>query len=521
VLSLALAFGCSPKSERPLRLALVQQPNSLDPLRAVQFYENYIAEALFSALVVVNDRGGLSPDLAEVVPTKANGGISADGKTLVYHLRPGLRWQDGRPLSSHDVAFTLAKMRDPKTEFPEASVYSIVARIDTPDDRTVVVRLRSPWADATAELFVGGQDGSIVPAHLLASFADLPTSSFESHPVGSGPYALESWERGVRLVLRANPQYFRGPPHIGRIEIDFVPDQNTLAALLRTGEIDFSPQLPQTFALQLRDLPNLRELAVPTYNQLRLQFNTRRPPFSDARVRRAFDIAVDRSRLVTTVYRGFAVPGDDVSPPQSPYHTADPSLDPGGNLPAANRLLASAGWSMGSDGLRHKDGTALAFALTIQTGYPAAAAAAVQLQATWRALGADVTLRPMFSNVLLAPDGTLARGNFNVVLVPYGETLSPDRADELTRPGFPPSGRNYGRFDDPDVDRWTAQARATPDVRARRALYARISRRLAALAPQPSLVWQKQLYVVNRELEGLRPETVNSDFWNVAQWRLR
>jgi len=332
---------------------------------------------------------------------------------------------------------------------------------------------------------------------------------------------LESWERGVRLVLRANPQYFRGPPHIGRIEIDFVPDQNTLAALLRTGEIDFSPQLPQTFALQLRDLPNLRELAVPTYNQLRLQFNTRRAPFDDARVRRAFDVAVDRNRLVTTVYRGFAVPGDDVSPPQSPYHTADPSLRPGGNLPAANRLLAGAGWSMGSDGLRHKNGTALGFALTIQTGYPLAAAAAVQLQATWRALGADVTLRPMFSNVLLAPEGTLARGNFNVVLVPYGEVLSPDRADELTRPGFPPSWRNYGRFYDPDVDRWTAQARATPDFRARRALYARISRRLALLAPQPSLVWQKQLYVLNRELEGLRPETVNSDFWNVAQWTMR
>ena len=140
---MAGARGTVAADERILHVGLVQQPNSLDPLHAVQFYENYLAEAIFSALTVIDDRGNVSPDLALRVPTRANGDISADGKTIVYHLRPGVRWQDGVPLTARDVAFTFGLMRDPKTNFPEASVYSIVDRVDTPNDLTVVLHLRS------------------------------------------------------------------------------------------------------------------------------------------------------------------------------------------------------------------------------------------------------------------------------------------------------------------------------------------------------------------------------------------
>jgi peptide/nickel transport system substrate-binding protein len=151
LLGSALPVGSA--EPRPLRIGLVQQPNSLDPLHAVQFYENYLAEGIFSSLTVIDDRGEVAPDLAESVPTRRNGGISPDGKTITYRLRAGVRWQDGVALTSRDVAFTLREMRDPKTNFPEVSVYSIIERLDTPDERTVVLHLRAPWADATANLF--------------------------------------------------------------------------------------------------------------------------------------------------------------------------------------------------------------------------------------------------------------------------------------------------------------------------------------------------------------------------------
>jgi peptide/nickel transport system substrate-binding protein len=502
-----------------LRIGLVEQPNSLDPLHAIEFYENYLAEAIFSGLTVIDDRGNVAPDLAERVPTRENGDISADGKTIVYHLRPNVRWQDGVPLTSHDVAFTFAKMREPATNFVESSVYSIIDRVDAPDDRTVVLHLRSAWADATAELFVGGQNGSIVPEHVLR---DTSASSFESAPVGSGPYSVERWERGSRIVLGANADYFRGPPQIERIEFDFVPDQNTLGLQVRTGELDFSPQIPQAAAIALRGARNVRQRTATTYDDVELGFNTKRAPFDDARLRLALAIAIDRTRLVDTVYHGFADSALGLVPPQSPMYAAAPGIRPGGDTARAERLLDAAGWRRGADGLRRKRGVPLAVVITTESGYPANAAIAIQLQATWKALGADVSLRPVAANVLLAPvTGLLVRGDFDAYVVPDGYATSADRADTLTTSGFPPAGRNYTRYASPEVDRETLVARRTFDAAKRRAMYARIARRVLADAALTPLLWQKTIYVYNDRLEGLRPEPVNSDLWNVYQWRLR
>jgi peptide/nickel transport system substrate-binding protein len=500
-------------------MGLVQQPNSLDPLHAVQFYENYLAEAIFSALCVIDDRGNVAPDLARVVPTRANGGISADGKTIVYHLRPNVRWQDGVPLTSRDVAYTFERMRDPKTNFPETSVYVIIDRLETPDPLTVVLRLHAPWADATSGLFVGGQDGSIVPEHALRDVSDLSSSSFESRPIGSGPYVLDSWERGSKLVLRANPGYFRGAPHIARIDLEFVPDQNVLALRVKDGELDFSPQVPQSFAAGLHDTPQLHILAVPTYSDVELVFDVRKASFDDARVRRALSLAIDRARLTEDVYHGFAVPDDDLVPPQSPFHVTSASFAPRGDPDQARRLLDAAGWKLGSDGVRHRAGAALAFALTTQAGYAQIASDAVQVQAMWRAIGVDASLRPILSNMLYAAGGTMRRGDFEVAIVPDGYAITADRADTLTTAGLPP-GRNYSLYTDRDVDAWTAAARVTEDLGARKALYTKISERVRRDAPLRPLLWTKLVYVYSGALHGMRPETVNSDFWNVYDWTL-
>lgn len=507
--------------ERPLRVGLVQQPNSLDPLHAIQFYENYLAEAIFSALTVIDDRGNVAPDLVVRVPTRANGDISADGKTIVYRLRHGVRWQDGVPLTSRDVAFTFALMRDPKSNFPETTVYSIIDRLDTPDAYTVVLHLHSAWADATSQLFVGGEDGSIVPEHVLRGVTDLNASPFESAPIGSGPYGVERWDRGAGIILRANPSYFRGRPPIDRIDVAFVPDQNTIALRILTGELDFSPQIPQSAAPMLRPSPSLRLVSAPTYNDIQLGLNTRLAPFDDARVRRALVMAVDRARLVSAVYHGFAVVADDLVPPQSSAYVHDASVRPSGDPNAASKLLDAAGWTRGTDGMRRKNGAPLAFVLTVPSGYAAVVNSAVQMQASWHAIGVDASLKTVPSNVMLAPGtGLLPTGAFSAYLATNGYETSPDRADTLTTAGIPPNGRNYPRYSDRDVDAWTALARTTFAEGPRNAIYAKISQRVRADAPLVPLLWQKQFYAYTSKLSGVRPETVNSDFWNVYDWRL-
>jgi len=506
---------------RTLHIGLVEQPNSLDPLHVTQFYENYLCEGIFSALVVIDDRGEPSPDLAEVVPTKSNGGISPDGKTITYHLRAGVRWQDGVALTSHDVAYTYARMKDPKSNFVSASLYSAIAKIETPDDRTVVMRLRVPWADATTQLFVNGQNGSILPQHVLEKIDDLSRSSFESAPVGSGPYVLDRWERGNRIVLRANPSYFRGKPHIDRIDVDFVPDQTTLGIRMRTGELDFSPQLTPVIARQLTDVARLRQAIVPQYTALQFDVNTKAPPFDDVRVRQAFVVAVDRERLARTAYHGLATPADDLVPPQSPFYRSDPHVVRAGDPKRAAALLDAAGWKLGPDGIRRKAGVSLATALAFPIGYAPIAAAAVQVQATWRALGIDATLRPIQSALLYAPTGILASGDFGIALVIFGYATSPDRAMNVTTGGLPPSGCNYAHVSDPQIDALTESARRTYDFARRKAIYAKISSIVRDRALLVPVVWVENEYAYDKGLTGLRPEPVNSDFWNVSSWQLK
>ena len=517
--ALALAIPAVRADEsRPLRIGLIQQPNSLDPLHAIEYYENFIDVALYSALVDIDDRGQPVPDLAVRVPTRANGDISPDGKTLTYRLRSNVRWQDGVALTSHDVAYTFKRMMDPKTNFVVGSTYGAIARIDTPDDRTVLVRLKVPWADATTQLFVGGQNGSILPQHVLEHIDDLSHSSFESQPMGSGPYRLERWDRGNRIVLRANRDYFRGKPAIDRIDIVFVPDGNTMAIRLRTGEIDFSPQIPSGAALQLRGKPGLAFRAVPTYSTIELDFNTTAPPFDDERVRQALAMAVDRVRIATKADHGLAVPADDLVPPQSPFHVPDPSVRQRGDLETAARVLEAAGWKRRADGLREKKGEMLVAALLIPSGYVATASAAIQIQATWRELGVDASIRPLQVNTLLAPGGALARGDFGVTLGSTGFATSPDRSQYITSGAIPPSGDNFSRVRDRELDRLTFAGRAELDPKKRLALYARISKIVRHRAIVVPLVWADLPYIYDARLTGLRPEPINSDLWNVYDW---
>jgi peptide/nickel transport system substrate-binding protein len=230
-------------------------------------------------------------------------------------------------------------------------------------------------------------------------------------------------------------------------------------------------------------------------------------------------MAVDRRRLASSVYHGFALADDDMVPPRSPYHTNDASFRPSGDVPQAARLLDAAGWKLGSDGVRQRDGKPLAITLTTQAGYAAIVGAAVQVQAMWHALGIEVELRPLLSNMLYSAGGPMQSGNFAVAIVPDGYATSPDRADTLTTSGFPP-GRNYSRYSNRDMDAWTAQARVTDDFAKRRALYSKISFLLRRDAPLRALLWQKLVYVYNGKLHGLKPETVNSDMWNAYDWTL-
>ncbi len=515
VVAALLLTGIGP--QRELRIGLPVAPNTLDPIVSTQYIENYIEEALFSGLTVVDDHGDLQPDLAQVVPTKANGGISADGKTLTYHLRHNVRWQDGVPFSARDVVFTFEKIRDPRVPFALGSWFSIIKDLRAPDPYTVVITLHAASADATWQLFVNGEFGMIIPEHLLRNVTDLRSAPFGGMPIGTGPYRVERWDRGYGLELRANPAYFRGAPHIDHIHIAFVPDQNTLALQKRTGELDFVQSLPLTQRSAFVNSSALTVRLVPAYYLDYVVANIHAAPFDDVRVRRAFGLAIDRRSLADNTYHGAAVVADAFVPPWSRFYS--PPTGTQNDLAAARRLLDAAGWHAGRDGMRSKSGVPLSFALTTVAGQTVLVNAAIALQATWRAIGGNVELRPVQSTVIFAPGGILQSGNFALAFVNYGELARPDIADNIATTALPPRGSNYSRFSDPDVDRWLSESRAADNVALRRRIVAKMQDRLTQQAPMIPVLWERFLYAWSGDLRGVKPETVNSDLWNVYTWQ--
>ncbi|MBV8149708.1 MAG: hypothetical protein JO092_11490, partial [Candidatus Eremiobacteraeota bacterium] len=217
-----------------LRVADISDPDHLNPYLSEMDISYDISSLLYSYLVVADDRGRLVGDLAAAVPTLSNGGISKDGKIYVYRLRRNVLWHDGVPFTSRDVAASWQAVMNPRNNTFEREGYDRVARIDTPDAYTVVVRLRGRYPPFVSRFFAPLQEGAkpVLPAHVLAAEGSFNTGELSAHPIGTGPFRFVSWERGDRIVLRRFERYFKGRPGLSRIELRFVADPQTIASEL-------------------------------------------------------------------------------------------------------------------------------------------------------------------------------------------------------------------------------------------------------------------------------------------------
>ena len=180
-----------------LRIGAINSPNSLNPIFEAVTVELLLARLMFDPLVFTRPDGTIEPALATVVPTQANGGISRDGRTITYHLRHGVRWHDGAPFTSADVAFTQAAIVNPANNATVRQPSDRVVRLDTPDASTVVVHLARPYAPFVAEWLSTGT----LPAHVLARASDFNHDRFNAAPIGTGAFRFVRWERGHEIVL--------------------------------------------------------------------------------------------------------------------------------------------------------------------------------------------------------------------------------------------------------------------------------------------------------------------------------
>ncbi len=514
----ACAKAGEPSRPATLIIATGQEPSSLNPLYLAGTIGYAISELGYSYLTNYDSLGNIVPDVAVAVPSRANGGISADGKRVTYHLRRGVSWQDGVPLNSRDIVFTYRAIMNPLNAVPSRACYDRVDSINAYGPYAVVVTLKSLYSPIVACFFGGDSNYPILPAHLLARYASLDRVAYNAAPVGSGPYVFTRWLRGDRLEMKSNPRYYAGRPAIARLSLRFIHDPSTTINQLLTNEVDATFFADASKIAALRAIPRHRIIVTPVPYFAALSFNVTDPIAKNRAVRRAFALAIDRHALVSKVAHGLY----DADTAMRGLFTW--AFDPHANGPPydpqrARVLLTNDGWIAGADGVRVKNGRRLQIQLAFRTGSNVAAGFALLIVEEERAVGIDVMTKRYSPEEFLGRDGPLSQGRFQVALVSYQSNYDPDASWLLSCDQRAPNGGNYARYCDPEVDRALQLGIRVLARAARRRAYSFVQRQLLADVPYDFLCQLSEVDVLPLRLEGYERPLL-SPYDSVAHWRL-
>jgi peptide/nickel transport system substrate-binding protein len=533
-----------------LTLATTVEPVSLHPVFAADRMSAVeILGALFEPLTVYDDQHQLIPCLATEVPTEANRGLrllsgaeaEARGGKMesIWHLRSNARWSDGVPVTAHDFIFTCDLIKHADVPAISREVENRIVRMESHDDgRTLVVLWKEPYAFAQE-----GHRHLVVPRHVegawfegLTDKKEYERTPYNRNPVGNGPYQVSEWAFGRYLVLKRQP-FWHGPtPSFERIVCRFIPEPETILANLDTGRLGavspvaLDPELAMQFEHRAcaHGNTNYDVVARPGLTWMHIDFNTENPLTADRRVRQALVFGLNRTGMCASLFPGLNCATDTWVPPVHsatfpPPGTVSPDLSRYDYDPReAVRRLKDAGWLPGPDGIRIKDDKALRLMLTYVAGEPLSERIAQMVREDWRALGVDLTLRPLDIKKL-SETSAENRAYLGLSLYPWFMDPSADGITFWTTENIPtdekPSGQNNCRWRHPRSDELLIRATATLDLKRRRELLWEHQRIWSDEMPAIPLFFQPEVSIRHRNLHGWRPTGTDTPVtWNCYAW---
>jgi len=492
----AIAFPTGGKS---VTGAWSQEPDNIAAYWSQMSYADWITQLTLVGLGEWDDKGNFITELGAEVPSAANGGVSADGLTVTWHLKPCLYWSDGQPLTSADVKFTWETVMNPALAALQTTGYNKIASIDTPDDTTAVIHF-SELFPAWQTLFTQGPNnsGGLLPKHILEGQADM--NAFIHWPtIDSGPWIITEWVAGDHMTLLPNPNFWSGRAKLDRILIKFVPTPETALAALQTGDVDWYPDFSESDIPTVQALePAIHLLVKPGFDFEHYFFNlgttagVTKPdgtvvgksdvngfcPFRDIRVRKAITLGINRQAIADTLLNG----ATQVSATQWPNSSwTNTSLVPDAYDPtAAAALLDEAGYTLGADGIRHGtcDGvdTKLSFGFET-TDKQIRVDAALATQSDLKKLGIEFKPTHLPAGTFFATyadGGDMALGKFD--MAGYTTGFYPDPmtgvldsyACDMVMSKDNPGGLNNYHICDLQLDTLMAAVNATADPAARK-----------------------------------------------------
>lgn len=474
-----LLTGCQARGAHPppggppeggeLRVLLPFEPRSLAPNSPGDEVALVLASNLFNKLVSFDAESRLYPDLAE------SWTVGAGGLSYTFNLRRGVHWHDGRPFTADDVRWTFERLAAEPGLAAEA--VRRIERVETPDERTVVIRLKEPWAPFLSTLAWFG--AFILPRHDTDGIA-------QGRPVGTGPFRFSEWVRGERLVLVANRSFFRPGPWLDRVVYTFSSGSQTVPELLLAGAIDYTMARPPLEAIpRLEREPTIRVASALADSRIYCAFNLRRPALADLRVREAINRAIDRQEILDRALHGFGAPAFGFYTPAVSWAYNGNAHVPAHDPARARALLAAAGRP------------ALDLELLVPSASPMPEIAEV-LTSQLAAVG--ISVRPVFLPLGQLVERASVRHEFDLALL--GGSQGPDPENLNTR--FGPRGPlQYMGYTSPRLAAALAEGARSADLTERARAYFRAQEILAQDLPVAPLVEGVRLIIFHRRVRGL------------------
>lgn len=497
---------------------------TLNPILSASANEVNILNGIFSTLLKVNDKLGLEPYLLETLPV-----ISADGLTYLFNLREGVKFHDGVELTAEDVKFTYEMKIAEKNAVPSRLRWEKIAAFEIKDEHTFSITLKEPdvtWLEGWAYA-----ESMIVPKHILeVEFAtggdELSKGGFFSrNPVGSGPYKFSEWKANEFIVLTAFEDYFRGKPQIERIVFKVVPDLNAMLAQFSNGEIDVYDRVsPDHYGELLALRENGMPITIhnyPSFMSMNAVFNLRLPVFQDRAVRQALNYAFPKEQFVDVVLDGVGIVAHTDIPPMSWAY--NPNVKQYDHSPEkAVQLLEEAGWKLGTDGVRVKNGLRLSFTIKTNTGNPVREAFQEIAKQEWEAIGAEVFIRRYEAATLFGD--ILSNIKFEMIVFGWVARLDPCAKaiwHSEQQPDKFGTGQNFAGFANQRVDQLLESGSQETNQEARIAIYHEIQQILSEEVPYVFICFFNSITAVPAGLENFKPNpTLAGNTWNMAEWKL-
>jgi peptide/nickel transport system substrate-binding protein len=497
-------------------LAMLGDPDSLNPYLSTSAEADHIHRLIYPQLMVEH------PDFAKEPPRftpqiAESWEFSDDRKKLTFRLRKDAKWADDHPITARDVRFSWQVAKNKDVAWVGTSIKDFIHDVEVVDDHTVVLHYTEP----SPYQVMDSNDGYIIPEHVFSKtpFGDWKTkASWTAEAgVGGGPYRVTEYTDQQRVVLEANPRYFRpGFPRIPKVVFRIIKDRDATRDAMLSGGIHVLETAKAVDVKRYRDTGRFRFFHHASRAFSYIGWNCGRAPFDDPELRKALTLGIDRQDIVESVYFGYARVG--CSPIITAFWAHDTSLEPWPYDPdECRRMLDALGWKSVDGGTRARDGRPLSFTISTNSVNQERVQICTKIQAQLKKVGVDMKIEQVEPNTLAE------RLRVHDVEAWYGAWYVATKVDEKTMWHSSSRGRdahNWANYANPRVDELIEKARVMMDFDQAKPLWHAFERIIHEEQPYTFMAEPEQLNFYRKEIRNVMSTAAPGPYANIEEWWL-